>query len=292
MMLRRVFAAVFLAGLVTLCVSETYTVEFKPFPCDFMFNTTAVEGEKQATMIGTYHGNFLNVTSDKGFDLARPDLGVGPDDTFFFVSAFKEKECSSVFMSKMIENFETMVFEHKEEDTLDGKSCYKYYNETDEVIWADADNNPLAKEITYDTVLLILTYTKLAAPSPREMFVLPKDYSCTDHPDVFNPPTEEAFAAACTDPSPAPSSGSIPHSEPTSSSVPFSQSTSSSSTPAPTQSSSSNVLQSSVSSLPHPTSSTSSSVPQSASSTISAAGTHGVSMLAMLCAVVMVVFVL
>lgn len=129
-------------------------------------------------------------------------------------------------------------------------------------------------------------------PQAHVMFVLPKDYSCTDHPDVFNPPTEEAFAAACTDPSPAPSSGSIPHSEPTSSSVPFSQSTSSSSTPAPTQSSSSNVLQSSVSSLPHPTSSTSSSVPQSASSTISAAGTHGVSMLAMLCAVVMVVFVL
>lgn len=266
---------------------------FKPFPCDFMFNMTGIQGEEQATEFGVHHGNFLYASSDEGFDLVRPDLGSDPDGTFFYVNAPKEKECTSVFMSKMIDDFETMVFEHKEEDTRDGKSCFKYYNETDEIIWADADNNPLAMEITIADMLIIYTYAKLAAPSPREMFVLPKDYTCTDHPDVFNPPTEEAFAAACTDPSPAPSSGSIPHSEPTSSSVPFSQSTSSSSTPAPAQSSSSsNVLQSSVSSLPHPTSSTSSSVPQSASSTISAVGMHGVSMLAMLCAVVMVVFVL
>ena len=92
MMLRKAFATVLLAGLVTLCVGETYTVAFKPFPCDFMFNMTGIQGEEQATEIGVHHGNFLYASSDEGFDLVRPDLGVGPDDTFFFVSAFKEKE--------------------------------------------------------------------------------------------------------------------------------------------------------------------------------------------------------
>ena len=309
--MKKAFAAVLLAGLAALCVGETYEVTFKPFPCDFTQNTTTTTQDGETTVITKYHGNFLIQNSTTvGITLVRPDLGVDPDGKIFEAHVSNmESECTTN-NREPAGNLGTVVFEHKEEDTLDGKSCFKYYKTTNSIFWADAEGNLLAKETSDETSRMFVTVVAEATEFPRETFVLPEGYKCTEKPEVFQAPAEEAYATACPAPAPSSTSSSVQPSSSTTSSVQPSSSTSSSVQPSSSTSSSVQPSSSTTSSTPASEPSTSSSstptpVPSSSStpapvtssssaphhspSSSNAVSMHGLSVLAVLCAAVMAI---
>ena len=121
----------------------------------------------------------------------------------------KEDECS-IGSSDPFDAMGTMFFTHKEAATLNGKACFKDYNSTDDVkYWADAEGNPLAQEYV-DEEKETRTFITIAAqetPFPRETFVLPQGYKCAEKPEIFEPPSAEAYAAACPATTPSSSMG-------------------------------------------------------------------------------------
>lgn len=211
-MFRKTFAALCLAGLAALCAGEVFVVTFKPFPCDYELHMVTTSPSGQDTSIAKFHGNFSYESNSEGITLERPDLGTNPGGSIFMVDVSSTEEECSCSTSEPLGSMGTIVFEHKEEDTLDGKKCFKYYNNTEETIcWADADNNPLAMDHPEEgeNARTRITVVVKTTAFPRETFVLPQGYKCTEKPEVFQAPSEEVFAAACPAPTPTPASSSI-----------------------------------------------------------------------------------
>ena len=196
-MFRKVFAALCLAGLATLCAGQLYVVEFKPFPCDFEMHANISLKSTELAAVVKYHGKYSIQTSLAGISLTRPDLGTESDGQVFMASvAGTEDECFITTMEPL-GNLGTRVFTHKDEDVVNGKECIKYHNNTGAAIWADAEGNPIARTYFADLSFVSAIFVRPETEFSRETFVLPKDYTCTEKREVFKAPSKKAYNAAC-----------------------------------------------------------------------------------------------
>lgn len=225
-----VFFVVSLAAVAVLCAGEYFVVNVKPYPCDYelKISYTGAGGEVRFTT-EKYHGRFCITSDENSLTVERPDLNRTPG-TVLSVDAEEDNECNA-------DDYEpearptVMVFTHKEPDTLGIKECFKYYNETEQPFWFDAEGNLLGKEYPEEEEgSKTNEHYEEVEPFSRDTFVLPERYACAASPKVFLPPSEEAYAAECPS---APTSSSAPAPTPSSTSgsgsTPVSTSTSSSS---------------------------------------------------------------
>ena len=190
---------------------EYFVVNVKPYPCDYELQGMFTgEGGEMRVQTEKYHGRFSFASDVNSVTVDRPDLGVTPEGVVS-VDAEEGAECQVDYYQRE-ERPAQMVFTHRVEDTLNGKACFKYYNETELPYWFDAEGNQLGREYPDEERGDVGTMRVLfveVEPFARETFVLAESYTCTARPEVFQPPSEEAFAAECNPaPSPAPSSSS------------------------------------------------------------------------------------
>ena len=226
MFFSKLFCVVCLAAAAVLCAcaEEYFVVRVKPYPCDYELRGTFTS-ETGVTRVQTdrHHGRFAIASDMNSVMVIRPDLGVTPEG-MVSVGAEEGSECV-VNYEQAQERPAEMVFLHKEEDTVNGKACFKYFNESERVFWYDAEGNELGKEYPEEEsengTMSVLFYD--VEPFTRETFVLPEGYKCTAKPEAFQAPSEEVFAAECsTTPSSSSSSSSVPSPTPSSGSTPVS----------------------------------------------------------------------
>ena len=174
---------------------QYYTYTQIKTPCDVTTRVRmAIDDSEPVEMTTRSHGWFSITTSATGVVLDRPDLG----NTLASMLSFQcspEGQCN--VLSFIVSNSTPLVFTHREETTYNGHRCYKYYNSTEDVMYADAEGMLWGRVITLQQ-RQVLNYSALTFEKHRrEDFVLPAGTICPDHPEAFEPPSEDAFDSAC-----------------------------------------------------------------------------------------------
>lgn len=179
----------FLTGIVVLCTvvssvlgEETYTLHAKQ-GCDM--EVTVVQTLGKMTL--TQHGTFSKISSEALFSVTRPDL----NKTFAVMPQLKT--CTEAKYEKPTETTDE-YFTHRDEIDWDGKSCYKYYNETSVYIVADKDNLILAQCTNGECA----NYTQYSFSSvPASSFKMPEEYSWCETKEVYQDPNSDIYTKEC-----------------------------------------------------------------------------------------------
>ena len=174
---------------------EYYTYTQIRTPCDVTTTVQmSIDDNEPVEIKSRSHGMFTIVTSANGIVLDRPDLGSTPGSYLSF-QCNTGTTCS--VLSFAIDNTTSLVFTHREETTYNGHKCYKYYNRTEDVMYADAQGM-LWGRVTTLGQKQVLNYSALTFEKhSREDFVLPAGTDCPDHPEAFKAPSEDVFNSAC-----------------------------------------------------------------------------------------------
>lgn len=194
-----VVGVVLVGGLGTPCAGEEqyYMYTQSRMPCDVTTRVRmSIDDGEPVEFTTRSHGLFAITTSAAGIVLDRPDLSPTPG-SMLSLRCSPEGQCTPSMSTT--NNSTSLVFTHREETTYNGHRCYKYYNSTDDIMYADAEGMLWGRVTTLQQTQVLNYSARTFETHRREDFVLPAGTTCPDRPEAFEPPSEDAFNSACDD---------------------------------------------------------------------------------------------
>lgn len=173
--------------------TETYHVKVKE-ACDTVQDILRIEEDgSPARESKKIHGHFSVYTDADSIEIVRPDVpSIYEGWTTYY--ACDDGTCSG-YMNTEDEPF---FFVHREEAVYNGHDCFKYYNDSEMVIYVDKDDILWGMFYLEDSDQVWVNYTYPTTPHTPDMFVFPEGTGCSVFTKAFEAPNETFFYDMCT----------------------------------------------------------------------------------------------